>query len=55
MQVTVAQVLTVPVVNATTVITLRTGLAAAEGGNVTVNILLCRATGHDFRYWYWWI
>ena len=37
-----------PVVNATTVITLRTGLAAAEGGNVTVNISLCRATGHDF-------
>ena len=36
------------VVNATTVITLRTGLAAAEGGNVTVNISLCRATGHDF-------
>ena len=35
-------------VNATTVITLRTGLAAAEGGNVTVNISPCRATGHDF-------
>jgi len=36
------------VVNATNNVTLRAGLAAGEGGNITVNISLCRATGHDF-------
>ena len=36
------------VVNVTNNVTLRAGLAGGEGGNITVNISLCRATGHDF-------
>ena len=36
------------VYNATNTVTLRGGLQDAEGGNVTVNISTCRATGHDF-------
>ena len=36
------------VYNATNTVTLRAGLQDAEGGNVTVNISTCRATGHDF-------
>ena len=36
------------VVNATTIVTLRCGLQKEEGGNITINISTCRATGHDF-------
>ena len=35
-------------VNTQSVVTLRAGLAASEGANITVNISTCRATGHDF-------
>ena len=35
-------------VNSSSVVTLRAGLAATEGANITVNISTCRATGHDF-------
>ena len=35
-------------VNTQSVVTLRVGLASGEGGNITVNISTCRATGHDF-------
>ena len=36
------------VVNAITIVTLRCGLQATEGGHITINISTCRATGHDF-------
>tara|TARA_B100000683_G_scaffold45922_1_gene42462 strand:- start:476 stop:7219 length:6744 start_codon:yes stop_codon:yes gene_type:complete len=36
------------VVDTNSVVTLRAGLASAEGANITVNISTCRATGHDF-------
>ena len=35
-------------VNSSSVVTLRAGLAATEGGEITINISTCRATGHDF-------
>ena len=35
-------------VNTQSVVTLRAGLGSGEGGNITVNISTCRATGHDF-------
>ena len=34
--------------NTTTIVTLRVGLQKSEGGNITINISTCRATGHDF-------
>ncbi|MAV94263.1 MAG: hypothetical protein CMA31_01075 [Euryarchaeota archaeon] len=34
--------------NTVTIVTLRAGLQADEGGNITINISTCRATGHDF-------
>ena len=34
--------------NTTTIVTLRVGLQKNEGGNITINISTCRATGHDF-------
>ena len=34
--------------NTTTIVTLRCGLQKAEGGDITINISTCRATGHDF-------
>ena len=37
-----------PMVLGSEVITLRAGLKAGSGGDVTVNISTCRATGHDF-------
>ena len=36
------------VVNTVTIVTLRCGLQKTEGGNITINISTCRATGHDF-------
>ena len=34
--------------NTTTLVTLRCGLQKDEGGDITINISTCRATGHDF-------